>query len=264
MTSMFAFFVVLYAMSSIQEMKFQQLSNSLGSALGNTHPPTTAKVVSVSNSPFRVTDEPLPSRLITPEPIAVLTQPPFALTTIFNETPKLSDKDLNQQIKLQQEKAQIQTIATELEQQLAPFINQGKIRIMISSWGVSVEINASILFAAGEAKLNPNSFEILESIAEVIKDQPESIHVAGYTDNKAINNPYFPSNWELSSSRAGSVVRLLINAGIEGNRLTAIGYADNQPVESNATPEGRMRNRRVQLSIMAKSAVEPESLFKNE
>jgi len=263
MTSMFAFFVVLYAVSSVQEMKFQQMSSSLGSALGNELPPTTDKVDSEPNRPLLFVVAPLPSMLLTPEPIAVMASPPLALTALLDETPILSDEDLRHQLKLQQEKTQMQVIATELEQQLAPLVNQGKIRIMLSSWGISVEINASILFAAAEAKLNPHSFEILESIAEVLKDQPLTIHVAGYTDNKAISNPYFPSNWELSSARAGSVVRLLIDAGIESKRLAAIGYADNQPLASNASVEGRMRNRRVQLSIMAKSAVEFESLSKN-
>ena len=263
MTSMFAFFVVLYAVSSVQEMKFQQMSSSLGNALGNTLPPTTAKVVSESNTPLLFVAAPLPSMLLTPEPIAVIAPPPLALTALLNETPILSDEDLHHQLNLQQEKTQMQVIATELEQQLAPLVNQGKIRIMLSSWGISVEINTSILFAAAEAKLNPHSFEILESIAQVLKDQALIIHVAGYTDNKVINNPYFPSNWELSSARAGSVVRLLIDAGIESKRLAAIGYADNQPLASNASVEGRMRNRRVQLSIMAKSAVEFESLSKN-
>jgi chemotaxis protein MotB len=263
MTSMFAFFVVLYAVSSVQEMKFKQMSSSLGSALGNELPPTPDKVVSESNRPLLFVATPLHSVLLAPKPIAVLIPPPLAVSTLLDETPKLDDEAIHNQLKILQEKMQMQTIASELEQQLAPLIDQGKIRIKLSSWGISLEMNASILFSAAEAKLNPNSFEILESIAEVLKDQALTIHVAGYTDNKAISNPYYPSNWELSSARAGSVVRLLIDAGIESKRLAAIGYADNQPVASNASAEGRMRNRRVQLSIMAKSAAELESLSKN-
>ena len=86
-------------------------------------------------------------------------------------------------------------------------------------------------------------------------NQPYLIHVEGHTDDKPINTPQYPSNWELSSARAGSIVRLLIDMGIQSQRLAAIGYAANRPVISNNTAEGRLRNRRVQLMIL--NYVEP-------
>ena len=265
MTTMFAFFVVLYAVSSVQDIKFRQMSDSLGNALGNTPSLLTSNLVNDSGKPILLVNLQIPSFFLVSDPIPVLTPPPLDLTPLITvDTPKLSDEEQLQHQKLEQEKTQIKAIANELEQRLAPLVNQGKVHISVSNWGISIEINASILFGAAEAKLNPDSLEILQPIAEVLKDQPQSIHVAGYTDNKVINNVYFPSNWELSAARASSVVRLLIDAGIDTKRLAAVGYAENQPIATNATTEGRMRNRRVQLSIMAKSANELPSAPKSE
>jgi chemotaxis protein MotB len=78
------------------------------------------------------------------------------------------------------------------------------------------------------------------------------IQIEGHTDNVPISNPAFPSNWELSSARAGSVVRLLVEQGVPPARLVAIGYADNKAIDTNATPEGRARNRRVNVLILNK------------
>jgi chemotaxis protein MotB len=270
MTTMFAFFVVLYAVSSVQDIKFKQMSNSLGSALGNSL--TTPQTVADPNKPLLLEHPQISTIFLAAEPIPVSMLAPLNISPILieplavvaSELPQLSDEDLRQHQKLEQDKTQIKSIANELEQRLASFVDQGKVKVSLSNWGISVEINASILFAAAETKLNPDSYVILQSIAQIMKDQPQSIHVAGYTDNKVINNPYYPSNWELSAARASSVVRLLIDAGIDSNRLAALGYADNQPIATNATTDGRMRNRRVQLSIMANSTEELTSASKNQ
>src|SRR5207237_624589 len=80
---------------------------------------------------------------------------------------------------------------------------------------------------------------------------PDSVQVEGHTDNVPIASAQFPSNWELASARASSVVRLFVTSGVNPARLTATGYAENRPVETNDTQEGRARNRRVTLLIIA-------------
>jgi|APCry1669193181_1035450.scaffolds.fasta_scaffold05992_6 chemotaxis protein MotB len=268
MTSMFAFFVVLYAVSSVQEKKFLQMSSSLGNALGNPSAPISSKLGNISSNPLMLENLQLPTDFLAPEPISVLIPPALELTSISEEPTPVNPTEITkaneEQQKLEQNKTQIKNIANELEQRLAPLVNQGKVHVTLSNWGISIEINASILFGAAEAKLNPESIQILQPIADILKDQSQLIHVAGYTDNKVINNAYYPSNWELSAARASSVVRLLIDAGIDSKRLAAVGNADNQAIATNATPEGRMRNRRVQLSIMAKSTEEYPSASRNE
>ena len=85
----------------------------------------------------------------------------------------------------------------------------------------------------------------------MLKNDPHAIQVEGHTDNLAIANSAFPSNWELSSARASSVVRLFIDSGVAEGRLTAVGHAANLPVAPNADEAGRVRNRRVAVTILA-------------
>jgi chemotaxis protein MotB len=116
---------------------------------------------------------------------------------------------------------------------------------------VSVEINASVLFDPGDARLQPQSVTALRSLAAVLKDDRHQIQVEGHTDNAPIATAQFPSNWELSATRASSVVRLFVEAGVPQQRLSAVGFADNEPVAPNDSPQGRARNRRVAVTILS-------------
>ena len=134
---------------------------------------------------------------------------------------------------------------------LAPLIREGKVRVTQNSRGISIDINASVLFALGEARLAPQSSQALEAIASVLASDTHDIQVEGFTDNLPIKNTIFPSNWELSAVRAGSVVRLFMDNGIAESRLTAIGQGAKMPVGSNDTADGRARNRRVNITILS-------------
>ena len=90
---------------------------------------------------------------------------------------------------------------------------------------------------------------VLANVGRILAGSDFPITVEGHTDNTPINTPLFPSNWELSVVRASSVVRLFIENGVEARLLTATGYADQRPVDDNATPSGRQRNRRVAITI---------------
>jgi chemotaxis protein MotB len=106
------------------------------------------------------------------------------------------------------------------------------------------------LFAQGDAALSPAAEKTLADVANLLIDGEQFIEVEGHTDNLPINRPMYPSNWELSSARASSVVRLFIDQGVAAKRLTVLGSADNNPVLSNDTPEGRARNRRVTITVL--------------
>jgi chemotaxis protein MotB len=133
---------------------------------------------------------------------------------------------------------------------MQPLIRTGQVQVTQSPRGVTVEINASTLFNSGDAVLQPKSIDTLSAVARVLATTDNPIQVEGHTDNVPIYSPAFPSNWELSSARAGSVVRLFAEMGVPGGRMVAIGYADNRPLDANTTPEGRMRNRRVNVLIL--------------
>ena len=133
---------------------------------------------------------------------------------------------------------------------MAPLVADKKIKIIKIKEGITIIINDSLLFKSGQAQIDPNFDMDLRQISDVLKKYPNMIQVEGHTDNNKINSGLYPSNWELSSARASSVVRALIANGVQESQLTAICYAANQPIESNNTEEGRYRNRRVTIKIL--------------
>lgn len=115
--------------------------------------------------------------------------------------------------------------------------------------GVTLRIDDSLLFPSGNDLLTPQGQVVLERLSEVLASFDGQISVEGHTDNRPIATAQFPSNWELSVGRAIAVVRQLERQGIAISRMRAVGYADTQPMESNATSEGRAANRRVELLL---------------
>jgi chemotaxis protein MotB len=225
-TLLFAFFVVMYAISSLNEGKYRVLSDSLVDAFKN--PPTTP-------SPIKVSTE-APSKTPVGKP-----------QVIQNMPVKQPDSPQETQRKKQQEK--MKSVASEVLRVMAPLIKEGQVRVTQNALGVSIEINASVLFAPGQAQLEPQSIQVLSAVAQVAAMVPNDIKIEGHTDPIPIATSAFPSNWELSTARASSVVRLFIANGVEPARLTALGFADQRPVEPNTTPESRARNRRVTVMI---------------
>ena len=134
---------------------------------------------------------------------------------------------------------------------LAPLVKEGKVRVSEGLKGITVEINASVLFPLGEARLQPEALKALRAVAEVAATADFPITVEGHTDPTPIATPQFPSNWELSGARASSVVRLFVESGVGAQRLTATGYGEQRPLAPNDTQEGRARNRRVTILIEA-------------
>lgn len=125
----------------------------------------------------------------------------------------------------------------------------GDIEVIQNERSVSFRIDSSILFHSGQTDLDPKGLEVLKRLAGVLKGVPHRIIVAGHTDTRTIRNAWYPSNWELSGARAGSVVRVLQQQGIAAGRMTAMGMAGTQPLADNGTPEGRAKNRRVELTL---------------
>lgn len=115
--------------------------------------------------------------------------------------------------------------------------------------GVTLRIDDSLLFPSGEAVLTSQGQDVVESLIDVLTSFDGQISVEGHTDDIPIATPRFPSNWELSAGRAIAVMRHLERQGVAISRMRAVGYADTQPMESNATPAGRAANRRVELLL---------------
>jgi chemotaxis protein MotB len=219
-TLLFAFFVVMYAISSVNEGKYRTLSSSLVDAF--KHSPASASALRLEmESPGR----PTPSDMIVPcEQAPVETGDP-------------------------EQEEKMRGIATDILKVMEPLVKEGHVQVTQSPIGVSIAINAGVLFEPGQAILEKNSIDVLQAVAKVVAKISNAVLIEGHTDNVIISTPAYPSNWELSTARACSVVRLFIDNYVAPTRLTAIGYADQRPVASNATNEGRSRNRRVTLLI---------------
>ena len=133
-----------------------------------------------------------------------------------------------------------------------PLDKLGKdIEVVVNESTVSFRISSEILFSSGQADLSLAGLGVLQQLVPVLNSTPHRIAVEGHTDAVPVRNGRYPSNWELSGARAGSVVRYLESNGVASNRLRAVGYADTRPLADNGTAEGRARNRRVEL-IMEK------------
>ena len=211
-TLLFAFFVVMYAISSVNENKYRVLSQSLGNVFSSTDAKDVAATLKAVSA---------------------------------------SVKSNNNEHLLAQEAVKMTRIAQDVHDVMAPLVEQGKVRVVQNAQGVSIEINASLLFASGDAELNPQSTQALETVAQILKKDAHLLEVAGHTDNTPIATLFFPSNWELSAMRASRVARVLIAAGVAQDRITVLGHADTKPIADNTIEAERSKNRRVSITILS-------------
>ena len=214
-TLLFAFFVVMYSISSLNEGKYKILSDSL---------------VGVFNQP---------DRAVKPIPIG-------------EEQPRTSHQELSASDTAQAGDAPVDPldrIVRSMRAAFADLIGSHQLTVRGNEQWVEIELNSSLLFPSGDALPNDMAFGILDKVANILAPFDNPIHVEGFTDNLPISTDKYPTNWELSAARAGSVVRMLAAGGVQASRLAAVGYGEFQPIADNSTAEGRARNRRVILVI---------------
>ncbi|MBU0752744.1 MAG: flagellar motor protein MotD [Gammaproteobacteria bacterium] len=221
-TLLFAFFVVMYAISQVNDGKYRVLSDTLSSAFRTPGGSSGALVQINPNAPS-----------------------PLAIPVRKNPAQIKAEENKRQN------KEKMRNMAKELMDALGPLVQNGQVRVTEGAMGITIEINASVLFPTGEARLDITAVRALVAVAQILGPTEFPVTVEGHTDNAPINTPQFPSNWELSGARAASVVRLFIDSGVDPRRMTALGFADQRPVADNAVPEGRSRNRRVAINIEA-------------
>ena len=224
-TLLFAFFVVMYSVSSVNEGKYKVLSDTLTGVFNA--PQRAMQPVDLGEYPGNT----LPGEAESVIPPAV-TEPP--------SQDQVSDAERDQAL---------QAMANQLSMEFDQLINQGVITVERNNEWLALSLRNSLLFGSGEAEPHYDAFPLLERIAKVVEGRDNAIRVEGFTDNRPISTSSFPSNWELSAARAAAVVRLLAMNGIEPARMAAVGYGEHQPVARNDTDEGRSRNRRVVLMI---------------
>lgn len=135
-----------------------------------------------------------------------------------------------------------------IRDELASMIDAGKLSVRIARGRLVIDLKQDILFPSGSAKLSDIGSETLSEVAAALANFPgRAFQVEGHTDNVPIKTTRFPSNWELSTARATSVVTLFVARGIDAAHLSAAGYGEHQPRADNGSPEGRALNRRIEI-----------------
>lgn len=210
-TLLLCFFVLLFSFATLDVQKFKAIAVSMNGSLG------------VLDSGMTVSMEPL-------------------VNAFPSDSPPTDDIQENEKF-------------NELYQEMNEYIKennlQTSIMLVLDERGLLVRFMDNVLFDSGKADLTPKAREIITKVAEIIRQNNKNVRVEGHTDNVPISTARFPSNWELSTTRAVNVVKFLIEeCGIEAKRMSASGYADQHPIDDNSTQIGRQNNRRVDMVII--------------
>jgi len=231
-TLLFAFFVVMYSISAVNEGKYRVLSDSISAA-------------------FDPTRDGLPIKLSSP-----LRPPVVERDMLTNRVSPASPENRYPSVDTgpqptREDRINLGRISREVERSLQPLIDQDLIKVTNNDLWVEIEIKSSILFKSGSARLSRQARPVLAKIAKILSRFPNHIQVEGFTDNVPIRTATYPSNWELSAARAASVVHLFTQSGIPPKHLSATGYAEFKPVASNETAAGRQKNRRINIIVLS-------------
>jgi chemotaxis protein MotB len=241
-TLLLATFVVMYAVSSINSSKFQEMAEAFSTAfMGKITKIQATGLAAAHRAPFNYMPSPVHMPVITRD-AQVKNLPPA----------------LRQEVEHRMEK--LNNAYEKLVRLLGGMIEKGQVRVSLQSLGVVIDINAVVLFDSGKAELTPSALSLIDEVAGVVKDLHYPIQVDGFTDNARIHNAQFSSNWDLSAARAMAVVKRFVTGGVDPALLVGAGYGEYHPVASNDTPEGKAMNRRV--SIVVVSPLEGQGILK--
>ena len=187
MTLLMTFFVLLFAMSTLDPVKLEQFGDSLGQSQGSK-----------------------------------------------KKTKKVSLSQINKEVK-----------KLVVEQEL-----QSQVKVRMDARGVTLEIASDLAFGSGTATLSSSIMDFLVKLVGTMEKATYAIAVEGHTDNDPIRSSKFPSNWELSASRASAVIRYLTSQGIPADKFRAIGFGDTAPKVANDTAQNKAKNRRVDITFL--------------
>jgi chemotaxis protein MotB len=236
-TLLFAFFVTMYAISRVDEAKLGSAVESLQRALGSLIP------VHISQRDAGA----FPHK-----------SPGATVSVISAEAEEKIPSEIKDFERLAEDiKRQVEEAKGAIDKSRSNQLDQ--IKFLIDRRGLVIRVPESFFFNSGQASLRPEVIPILKVLGRSLEKVSNHIRIEGHTDSVPINTPQFPSNWELSSARATTIIRyLLSNYHFSPDRLSATGYAEFRPIAPNTTPEGRSQNRRVDVVILSTKAGEAE------
>lgn len=252
-TLLMALFMVLFSISSVNISKYKSLQQALKAAFsGSVLPGGRAIMQSGSTSTSHHT--PAQSEIPTIMPL-VLSNPAKSTNSQSAQVSQAAAKATAARA----EQRSFQALKRKLDAYARAHGFSAQMKTVIDKRGLVVRVLTDrVLFDSGQAALKPAGLPLLDEMAQLLNvDRTHPIMVEGHTDNQPISTSQFPSNWELSTARASTVVRYLISRSVNQMRLSASGYAYLHPVGTNATPAGRQLNRRVEIVLQRINPIGP-------
>lgn len=257
-TLLLALFVVMYAVSAVNETKFRVMAASINEAFNGT-----GKVIEPIRDNAPATQVPLPNdkRSPTASPIAKIDVPlPPRNLPLPGHEGAAAERQPGEQKQTapaegstvgKVEQASLSQISDEVKRAMKPLIDKSLVTVRQTPDWLEIEVRTDILFPVGVAKLQPAAEDVIRKLAGILAPFPNGMRVEGYTDNTPIATATFPSNWELSAARAATVARLLTEQGVDPHRVGIMGWGEFHPSAPNATDDGRNHNRRVVIVVMS-------------
>src|SRR5580700_10076861 len=232
-TLLFAFFVVMFASSQTDKAKVKQISEAVANALEHGTsmgvPPAVAKILGGT-----VDDKGQGNAQM---------KGPGGAQRAAKEAPPEDIVELGPSMKV---------LSTELESE----IKSGKVEINLEPRGLVVSLKQTAFFPSGADVIDPSTYPIMEKLVNALKGISNPLRIEGHTDSMPIHSPRFRSNWELSAARSIAMMELLSKRfSVDEKRMAIVGFADTEPEAPNDTPEGRAKNRRVDIVILNQYAV---------
>ena len=250
MTLLFAVFVVLFAISSTNISKVKALQISLQEAFSG--PVLSGGKAIQQTGDTSKSEDPSPSKPIPALTPAEALKQQMATTTEQGATTQDAAKAAAAQAQAaQQEEQDFQALKKRIDKLVKDAGLANKVSTTVARRGLKIRLlTDNLFFDSGSAVINPGAFETLDEIGDILaKEAKHPIEVEGHTDNQPIATSQYPSNWQLSGARAGAVVQRLAGDGVGPRRMTLTGYSSEHPVESNQSPAGRAKNRRVEVIL---------------
>ena len=230
-TLLFAVFVMLYAMSIVDQKKMNEVQASIQASFSRDISPTPPKVI--GDRDFGLIPE-------------VLDQ--SSLSRGQDEASAAETRNFSR-------------IKEEVLANLQEFAAKNEVGLTVNERGLVISLKEAGFFPSGTAGVQAQAMPLLDKIAASISRSVNPIRIEGHTDNVPVKSPAFPSNWELSTARANSLVHYLIEKhGFDGAKLSVTGYAQYRPIADNATDEGRKLNRRVDIVLLSRKGAQGEVL----
>jgi chemotaxis protein MotB len=257
-TLLLAFFVVMYSISSVNSGKYRVLSSALTAAFRGT--PLTPQAIAFGATNSAVSEQ-MPISEV--NRIFATGMPEHALMPLSQSRGTGADGEqhadsadphqAHSKALLEAEAArakELDAIASDVSGVMRSLIQSNAVHVRKTGDEVEVQISADILFASGMAEPAPAAVPVLQHLAAALNAWPNAVQVEGHTDNVPVRSGAFRSNWELSGARAGSVVRLFSEHGVDPQRLAVVGYGQYRPLQPNSSAVGRNANRRVAIIIL--------------